>query len=68
MTKQIFRLSSEPFMIVMIYTMNSLKRQKDMTLKDEAPYIPRLVSVQYAPEEEQRNSSKKNEEAESKQK
>ena len=43
--------------------MNSMKRQKDMTLKDEAP---RSVGVQYATGEEQRNSSRKNEEAEPK--
>ena len=35
-----------------------------MTLKDE---FPRLVDVQYAPGEEPRNSSRRNEEAESKQ-
>jgi len=40
--------------------MNSMKRQKDTTLEDEPP---RLVSVQYTVGEEQRNSSKKNEEA-----
>ena len=45
--------------------MNTMKRQKDMTLKDE---LPRLVGTQYATEEEQRNSSRRNEEAESKQK
>ena len=45
--------------------MNSMKRQKDMTLKDETPW---LVGVQYATGEEQRNSSRKNEEAEPKQK
>ena len=44
---------------------NSMKRQKDMTLKDE-PH--RLEGIQYALEEEQRNSSRKNEEAEPKQK
>ena len=41
--------------------MNSMKRQKDMTLKDE---LPRLEGVQYATGEEQRaitNSSRKNE-------
>ena len=43
--------------------MNSMKRQKDMTLKDETPG---LVGVQYATGEEQRNSSRKNEEAEPK--
>jgi len=45
--------------------MNSMKRQKDMTLKDE---LPRLVRAQYATEEELRNSSKRNEEAEPKKK
>ena len=43
--------------------MNSMKRQKDMTLKDE---LPRLVGAQYATGEEWRNSSRRNEEAESK--
>ena len=36
-----------------------------MTLKDE---LPRLVGAQYVTEEEQRNSSRRNEEAEPKQK
>ena len=45
--------------------MNSIKRQKDMTLKDE---LPRSVGTQYAPGEEWRNTSKNNEEMESKQK
>ena len=45
--------------------MNSMKRQKDMILKDE---LPRLVGVQYASGEEQRNSSRRNEEAELKRK
>ena len=45
--------------------MNSMKRQKDRTLKDEPP---RSAGVQYAAGEEQRNSCRKNEEAESKQK
>ena len=40
--------------------MNSLKRQKDMTVKDE---LPRLVGVQYTTGEEQRNSSRRNENA-----
>ena len=44
-------------------TMNSMKRQKDMTLKDE---LPRSVGAQYAMGEEWRNSSRKNEEAEPK--
>ena len=45
--------------------MNSMKRQKDMTLKDE---LPRLVGAQYATGEEWKNNSRKNEEMESKQK
>ena len=43
--------------------MNSMKRQKDMTLKDE---LTKSIGAQYATEEEQRNSSRRNEEAESK--
>ena len=43
--------------------MNSMKRKKDMTLKDE---LPRLVGVQYAPRKEWRNNSRKNEEMEPK--
>ena len=43
--------------------MNSMKRQKDRTLKDE---LTRLVGVQYATGEEQRNNSRRNEEAEPK--
>ena len=45
--------------------MKSIKRQKDMTLKDE---FPRTVDAQYATGEEWRNSARKNEEAEPKQK
>ena len=45
--------------------MNSMKRQKDRTLKDE---LPRSVSSQYATGEEWRSNSKKNEEMEPKQK
>ena len=41
--------------------MNSMKRQKDRTLKDE---LPRLVGAQYATGEEWRNNSRKNEEME----
>ena len=44
---------------------NSMKRQKDMTLKDE---LPRSVGAQYATGEEWRNNSRKNEETEPKQK
>ena len=42
-----------------------MKKQKDMTLKDD---LPRLVGAQYAAREEWRNNSRKNEEAEPKQK
>ena len=45
--------------------MNGVKRQKDMTLKDE---LLRSVGVQYVTGEEQRSSSRKNEETETKQK
>ena len=45
--------------------MNSMKRQKDKTLKDE---LPRSVGTQYATGEEWRNNSRRNEEAEPKQK
>ena len=45
--------------------MNSMKRQKDMTLKD---MLPRLVGAQYATGEEWRNNTRKNEEMEPKQK
>ena len=45
--------------------MNSMKRQKDRTLKDE---LSRLVGVQYSTGEEGRNNSRKNEEMEPKQK
>ena len=45
--------------------MNSMKRQKDWTLKDE---LPRLVCAQYATGDQWRNNSRKNEEMEPKQK
>ena len=45
--------------------LNSLKRQNDMTLKDEPP---RPAGVQYATGEEWRNSLRRNEEAEPKMK
>ena len=45
--------------------MNSMKRQKGMSLKDE---LPRLVGAQYATGEEWRNNSRKKEETEPKQK
>ena len=43
--------------------MNSMKRQKDRTLKDE---FPRLIGAQYATEEQWRNNSRRNEETEPK--
>ena len=43
--------------------MNSMKRQKDRTLKDE----PRSVDAQYATGEEWRSNSRKNEEMKPKQ-
>ena len=45
--------------------MNSMKRQKDRTLKDE---FRRLVGAQYAAGDQWRNNSRKNEESEPKQK
>ena len=45
--------------------MNSMKRQKDRTLKGE---LPRSVGAQYATGDEWRNNSRKNEETEPKQK
>ena len=45
--------------------MNSMKRQKDMALKDE---LPRSVGAQYATGEEWRNNSRKHEETVQKQK
>ena len=44
--------------------MNSMKRKKDMIVKDE---LPRSVGAQYPTGEEWRNSSRKNEETEPKQ-
>ena len=45
--------------------MNSMKRQKDRTLKDE---LPRSVGAQYATGDQCRNNSRKNEEMEPNQK
>ena len=45
--------------------MNSMKRQKDRTLKDE---LLRSIGAQYATGDQQRNNSRKNEETEAKQK
>ena len=46
-------------------TMNSMKRQKDRTLKDE---LPRLVGAQYATGDQWRSNSRKNEGMEPEQK
>ena len=46
-------------------SMNSVKRQKDRTLKDE---LPRSVGAQYATGDQWRNNSRKNEKTEPKQK
>ena len=45
--------------------MNSMKRQKDRTLKEE---LPRSVGAQYATGDQWRNNSRKNEKMEPKQK
>ena len=45
--------------------MNSLKRKKDRTLKDE---LPKLVAAQYATGDQWKSNSRKNEETEPKQK
>ena len=46
-------------------SMNSMKRQKDRTLKGE---LPRLVGAEYATGDQWRNNSRKNEGMEPKQK
>ena len=55
--------NGKPLQHSCLENMNSMRRQKDTTLKDE---LPRLVGAQYAIGKEQRNSSKRNEEAEPK--
>ena len=45
--------------------MNTMKRQKDRTLKDE---LPRSIGAQYATGEQWRNNSRKNEAMEPKKK
>ena len=45
--------------------MNSMKRQKDRTLKDE---LPTSIGAQYGTGDQWRNNSRKNEETEPKQK
>ena len=50
---------------LVVNPMNSMRRQKDITLKDE---LPRLVYSQYTTGEERRNTTAKNKEMEPKQK
>ena len=58
--------NSKPFQYSYLENpMNSMKREKYMTLKDE---LPRSVGAQYATEEEWRNNSRKNEDMEPNQK
>ena len=58
--------SSKPYQYPCLENpINSLKRQKDRTLKDR---LPRLVGTQYATGDQWRNNSRKNEETEPKQK
>ena len=45
--------------------MNSMKREKDRTLKDE---LPKSIGAQYATRDQWRNNSRENEETEPKQK
>ena len=52
--------NSKPPQYSCLENLHSMKRQKDMTLKDE---FSRSVGAQYATEEEWRNNSRKNEEA-----
>ena len=52
------------FSILALKPMNSIKRQKDRTLKEE---LPRLVGAQYAIGDQWRNNSRKNEGMEPKQ-
>ena len=52
--------NGKPFWYSCLETpMNSMKRQKDRTLKDE---FPRSVGAQYATGDQWRNNSRKNEE------
>ena len=53
------------FSILALRIQNSMKRQKDGTLKDE---LPRSVGAQYATGDQWRNNSRKNEKMEPKQK
>ena len=53
------------FRILALNPMNSMKRQKEGTLKGE---LPRSVGAQYATGDQWRNNSRKNEEMEPKKK
>ena len=53
------------FNILAVNPKNSMKRQKDRTLKDE---LPRLLGAQYATGDQWRNNPRKNEGMEPKQK
>ena len=57
--------SGLPFPSPVDHILNSMKRQKDRTLKDE---LPRSVGAQYVTGEKWRNNFRKNEETEPKQK
>ena len=51
------------FSILTLRTQEQYERQKDKTLKDE---LPRSIGAQYAPGDQWRNNSTKNEETEPK--
>ena len=57
--------NGKPLQYCLENPMNSMKRQKDRTLKDE---LPRSVGAQYATEDQWRNISRKDEGMEPKQK
>ena len=57
--------NGKPIQYCLENPMNSMKRQKDMTMKDK---LPRSVGDQYDTGEEQRNNSRKYEEMEPKRK
>ena len=60
-----YSISSKGFLSTVVDKMNSMKRQKDRTLKDE---LLRTVGARYVTGEEWRNNSRKNEEMDPKQK
>ena len=57
--------NGKPLQYCLENPMNSMKRQKDRTLKDE---LLRLIGAQYTIGDQWRNNSRKNEEIESRQK